>query len=62
MADFVNNAFIIPRGRGKIVDITFEALLPTATTGIRVNKDRTIVAAKGKNILGKTSDLIMSIK
>jgi len=64
IANLVNNKFIIPVGKGKIGSIVFEALSATDSTKITFDREKTIVASGGKNILDleKITDLIVSIK
>lgn len=62
MANLIDNKIIIPKGEGTIGNITFEALAATESTKISFDKEKTIVANGGKNILGEISDLQISIK
>lgn len=64
IANLVNNKFIIPKGRGTAGSITFEALSATDSTKISFDREKTIVASGGKNILDmeKIADLDIIIK
>lgn len=62
MANLIDNKIIIPKGEGTVGTITFEALAATESTKISFDKEKTIVASGGKNILGKITDLEISIK
>ena len=62
VANFVNNTFIIPKGTGTITSLTFQTLASTSKTTISIDKQATIVASAGKNILGNTTNLAVSIK
>lgn len=62
MAQVSDEKIIIPKGEGVVADIIFEALNPVAQTIVAVNKNNTIVASDGKNVLDKVSDLTISIK
>lgn len=64
MANLVKNKFIIPIGRGTVAAIQFETLSATNSTKITFDREKTIVASKGQNILdsNKITDLEVSIK
>lgn len=64
IANLVNNKFIIPIGRGTIGTIMFQTLSATESTQISFDREKTIVASKGQNILdpNKITDLNISIK
>lgn len=62
VANFTDNKFIIPQGKGTLATIQFEALKATAGTKISIDKGKTTVASGGKNILDKVTDLEISIK
>lgn len=64
IANLVNNKFIIPIGKGTIGSIIFETLSATGNTKISFDREKTIVAAGGKNILdqSKITDLQVIIK
>ena len=64
IANLVDNKFIIPIGKGVIGKIVFETLSATDSTKITFDREKTIVASGGKNILdqNKITDLTSSIK
>ena len=64
IANLVNKKFIIPIGRGIAGNITFKAISATTSTQITFDREKTIVASKGENILdqNKITDLTISIK
>lgn len=64
IANLVNNRFIIPIGEGTIGTITFQTLSATGNTDIKFDREKTIVASKGENILdqNKITDLQIMIK
>lgn len=62
IANLVNDRFIIPVGRGTIGTITFKTLSATESTRIAFDRENTIVASGGKNILDKVTDLEINIK
>lgn len=64
IANLVNDKFIIPMGSGTIGSIVFESLAATPSTQLSIDREKTIVASKGENILdpGKITDLNVSIK
>jgi hypothetical protein len=62
MASLRGSDFIIPKGEGTVVVITFKALSATDSTKIRFDREKTVVASKGKNILGDIKDLVISIE
>ena len=64
IANLVNDRFIIPMGSGTIGSIVFETLSATPSTQLSIDREKTIVASGGKNILdlGKITDLTVSIK
>lgn len=61
VADFANDKFIVPLGTGKVADIIFKVLDKPGNTTISIDKEKTVVASGGNNILGKTSDLEIRI-
>lgn len=62
MATLTGDSFIVPKGEGTIASITFQALSATDSTKIRFDREKTVVASKGKNILGSIEDLLITIK
>ncbi len=64
IANLVNDKFIIPIGRGTIGSIVFQSLVATPSTQISFDREKTIVASKGENILDLNNilDLKVSIK
>lgn len=62
IANLVNDRFIIPMGKGQIGTIVFETLSATDSAIISFDREKTIVASAGKNILDKITDLEVSIK
>ncbi len=64
MATLVDDRLIIPKGEGLVGSIIFEAQTATESTKISFNREKTIVANGGKNILDIRSikDLNISIK
>lgn len=62
LANLVNNRFIVPKGQGTVATIIFSTQAATESTAITFDKNKTIVASDGKNILGKITDLAISIK
>lgn len=62
VASLTDQTILISRGKGTIASITFETLAATESSPIVIDKAKTIVASGGKNILGKTNDLKISIK
>lgn len=64
LANLVNDKFIIPLGSGIVGSIVFEPLAATDSTKISFDREKTIVASGGKNILDmqKISDLKITIK
>lgn len=62
IANLVNDKFIIPVGRGTIGSIVFNTLSATSSTQISFDREKTIVASGGKNILDKVTNLEITIK
>lgn len=62
VASFSNNKITIPKGEGNIATFTFTAINSTKNTQIIINRKETIVANGGKNILGKTNNLDISVQ
>ena len=62
IAQFENNTFTIPKGKGSVGQITFQAVRKTNNTALKIDKQKTIVASKGKNILGNTQNLVLKIQ
>lgn len=64
VAYFDGSSVIIPKGRGEVASLTFEAVSSAAKTSIKVDRAKTIIAASGQNILAtdKISDLTVSIR
>ena len=61
IANLVNDKFIIPIGRGTIGSIVFETLDATTSTQISFDREKTIVASGGKNILDQITNLEVRI-
>jgi hypothetical protein len=62
IANLVNNRFLIPKGKGVADSIVFETLEATESTKISFDREKTIVASNGKNILGEIKDLSVKIE
>lgn len=62
MANLLEDRIVVPRGEGLVGTIVFEALAATESTKISFDREKTIVANGGKNILGGIKDLIITIK
>lgn len=61
IANLVDNKFIIPIGKGVIAKIVFETLSATESTKISFDREKTIVASGGKNILDRITNLEVRI-
>lgn len=63
-ANLLKDKFIIPIGRGTVGTIVFESLAATPSTQISFDREKTIVASKGKNILDQNNitDLQIVVK
>lgn len=55
------NVLTIPKGQGTVATITFQALQATDNTIISFDKEKTIVASDGKNILGNATNINLHI-
>ena len=53
VASFDGETLTLPKGKGTIGNITFQALESAGKTDVSFNKSKTIVATAGKNILDK---------
>ena len=62
MATLSGDTIVIPKGKGTVATIIFNALEASESTAIKIDKTETIVASSGKNILGKTTDLMLTIR
>lgn len=62
VASFVSNKIVIPKGKGTIATIHITAFHPTDQTIIYFDLDKTVIASTGRNILGKTNSLTLSIQ
>jgi hypothetical protein len=64
VALLANNQLIIPKGRGVVATVTFTALSPANDSKISVDKNKTIAAASGKNIIDfrKVSDATVTVR
>lgn len=61
IAEVTDNGVNFPSGRGKVATVQFDTLTEAAQTGITVDKQKTVIASDGKNILDKTADLTISV-
>lgn len=61
MANLVNNQIVIPKGKGIVGSFIFEALEATESTKIKFDREKTIVASGGKNIVEQINDLTLQI-
>ena len=60
-----DKTLIIPRGRGTIATITFEAKKSPAQTTVGINQAKTLIASsstRGKSILGDIRETVISIR
>lgn len=62
MASFSDKKIVIPKGEGVVADVTFQALDATPSTKIKFDREKTVVAVDGNNILGDIKDLEIQIK
>ncbi len=64
IATLVEDTFLIPKGEGIVATITFQALKPAAKTAVSFDREKTIIASEGKNVLEKKniSDLEITVK
>lgn len=63
IATLVEDTFLIPKGEGSVATITFQTLKPAAKTVVSFDREKTIIASDGKNVLEKKniSDLQITI-
>lgn len=62
MVNLVDDRIIIPKGEGLVGTIIFETLSATQSSKISFDREKTIVANGGKNILERITDLEIAIK
>jgi len=64
MANLANDTIIVPKGKGTVASIIFEALEATESTAVKIDRTETVIASSGKNILDtkKITDLNIEIK
>lgn len=62
IADLVDNKFIITKGAGTFASVIFKAVAPSAGTQIYIDPAKTTVANGQMNILGKISNLTVSVQ
>jgi type II secretory pathway component PulC len=61
IAKKLDKGFIIPKGKGTVATLLFKAIKPVNSTTIEIDRDKTIIAAEGENILDKISNLKIKI-
>lgn len=61
MATLVGNTVVISKGKGTVGTISFTSLDKSGETIISLDKEKTVVASGGENILGKTNSLSIRI-
>lgn len=61
MANLEGNTIMIPKGKGLVATIVFQAEKETKGAEIVFDKEKTVVASAGKNILGKTSEVKVKV-
>ncbi|MCJ7740405.1 cohesin domain-containing protein [Candidatus Microgenomates bacterium] len=64
IATLVEDTFLIPKGEGIVATITFQTLKPAVKTVVSFDREKTIIASDGKNVLEKKniSDLQITVK
>lgn len=62
VASFIANKIVIPKGEGTIATIHATPSQSTEKTTIFIDHDKTVVASAGRNILGLTNLLTISIQ
>lgn len=62
VASFIANKIVIPKGEGTIATIHATPLISTNKTTIYFDQDKTVIASAGRNILGQTNSLTISIQ
>jgi hypothetical protein len=64
MASLVGDTIVVPKGKGTVATIVFETNQATESTAIKIDREKTIIASKGVNILDtkKITDLTVGIK
>jgi len=64
IATLVEDTFLIPKGEGIVATITFQTLKPAVKTVVSFDREKTIIASDGKNVLEKKNigDLEITIK
>ncbi|TAL80256.1 MAG: hypothetical protein EPN88_01405 [Bacteroidetes bacterium] len=62
VASFIANKIIIPKGEGTIATIHATPAQSIEKTTIFIDHDKTVIASAGRNILGQTNSLTISIQ
>lgn len=62
VASLENNTLKIPKGRGTVGTLHVTAKKSARNSKISFDKDKTIVATNGKNIMGEVKDLEITVK
>jgi hypothetical protein len=64
MANLIGDTIVVPKGKGEVAAIVFEARRSADKTVISIDPSETIIASSGKNILDPTkiTDLAVEIK
>jgi len=64
VAYFDGQSIIVPKGKGEVAEITFTAVSTIASTSITIDREKTVVASDGQNILNlsRITDLKIMVK
>lgn len=64
MASLAGDTIVVPKGKGTVATIIFETTQASESTAVKIDREKTIIASKGVNVLDtkKITDFAVGIK